>query len=198
MSCEVPTPDFVVVDENINHDQVVAKLGLPLCVKPIADGSSMGVSRVDDINDLPAAIAHASQYHGGVMIEPWITGRELTVGILNDEALPVIEIITKRDFYDYEAKYVVDDNQYLCPDDLSDELQQTIRDISLKSFKCLDCKDWGRVDLLLDDNNQVWILDLNTIPGMTEHSLVPKGAKMRGIDFDDLVVKVLEGALTQQ
>lgn len=191
---DIPTPDFVVVDDQTNFEAVVERLGLPLCVKPVSEGSSVGISRVDEIKDLPAAIEYASQFNGGVMIEPWIIGKELTVGILNDDALPVIEIITKRDFYDYKAKYEVDDNEYRCPCSLDEELEQYVRDISLKAFKVVGCKDWGRVDLLLDENNDIWILDLNTIPGMTEHSLIPKSALVLGLSFDDVVLKVLEGS----
>lgn len=194
MSNGIPTPDFFVIDDKTNLDDVVTKLGLPLCVKPISEGSSVGISRVDDQKDLQKAIEHAQQFHGGVMVEPWILGRELTVSILHDRALPVIEIKTKRGFYDYEAKYEVDDNDYICPCDLDPKMTQRVQDISLRAFQIVDCKDWGRIDLILDEHNQPWVLDLNTVPGMTEHSLVPKSAQEVGIDFDELVLQILRGA----
>lgn len=191
-SVGIPTADFLVLDEISGPEEAIEQLGLPLCVKPIADGSSLGISHVKQRSQLDAAILDAKKYNGGVMFEPWIDGRELTVGILGDQALPVIEIITKRDFYDYAAKYECDDNIYCRPDDIDEETQRHIQDIALKAFRVTNCKAWGRVDMMFDKNNQPWLMDLNTIPGMTPTSLVPKAAKLHGIEFDDLILKILQ------
>lgn len=197
-SVGIPTADFLVLDEILDPEIAVEQLGLPLCVKPIADGSSLGISFVKKRSELEAAVADAKKYNGGVMFEPWIKGRELTVGILGDQALPVIEIITKRDFYDYIAKYECDDNIYRTPDDIDEKILQQLQQLALKAFRVTNCKAWGRVDLLLDQNNQPWFMDLNTIPGMTPTSLVPKAAKLSGVEFDDLILKILQESSFRQ
>lgn len=197
-SVGVPTTDFLVLDEIEDPKEAIKQLGLPLCVKPIADGSSLGISRVVHESELNAAIIDAQQYHGGVMFEPWIKGRELTVGILGNMALPVIEIITKRDFYDYIAKYECDDNVYCRPEGIDEQTQHQLQDLALKAFQVTKCQAWGRVDMMFDENNQPWLMDLNTIPGMTPASLVPKAAKLAGIEFDDVILKILQESRAQK
>ncbi|MCB1828134.1 MAG: D-alanine--D-alanine ligase [Coxiellaceae bacterium] len=189
----IPTLPFFVVTKATSLQDIVAQIGLPLCVKPIADGSSVGVSRVDDIHELAPAIALAADYDGGVMIEPWIVGRELSVGIVGHEVYPIIEIIPKRRFYDYTAKYQEDkDNVYVCPCDLTSFQTAAIQADCLRAFESLHCEDWGRLDVMLDENGQHWLIEMNTIPGMTPSSLLPKEAKALGIGFDDLIIRILE------
>lgn len=198
-SNNIATPDFVVHDKKeLDAKALVQRLGLPLCVKPIVEGSSLGVSRVDVIEDLPKAISHARQYHWPVMIEPWIVGRELTVGILNYRALPVIELKTTTTFYDYKAKYEKGFTEYLCPADLPTDVSDYVRELSLRAFTVTGCHHWGRVDLVLDQNNQPQILEVNTIPGMTDTSLVPKAAKVEGMSFDDCVYQILTSSFKGQ
>lgn len=193
----IPTPDYRVIDQQTQPQTLVDELGLPLCIKPIADGSTLGVTKVKSVEDIPQAIELASQFNGGVMAERWIQGRELTIGILDGQALPILEIITKREFYDYQAKYESDDNQYIVPDDFSPELVNLLQGLAVKAFKITGCSGWGRVDILLDQENLPWLIDLNTIPGMTEHSLVPKAAQHIGLSFDDVVMKILNAQSPQ-
>jgi len=130
-----------------------------------------------------------------VMVEPWIEGPELTVGILNDEALPSIKIETPRVFYDFDAKYTEDTTQYHIPSGLSPEKERELQELSLKAYHCTGCKDWGRVDVMQDKEGNFWLIEINTIPGLTSHSLLPKAAKAVGIDFDELIVRILENTL---
>jgi D-alanine-D-alanine ligase len=167
------------------------------CVKPVQSGSSCGISKIKNISQLPAAYKLAKQYDSRIMIEPWIEGREFTVGILGDEALPIIELTTPEDhFYDYEAKYFSEKTGYIIPCDLSIKEQKKLQDITLQAFKLAGCSYWGRADFVQDKKGQFWLLEVNTIPGLTTHSLVPMAAKHIGIDFDELIVKILEFTLS--
>ena len=187
----IPTPQMVIVDRNPDYRVAAERMGLPLCVKPSNEGSSFGVTRVDDWAKLDEAIESAKQYHFDVMIEPWIEGRELTVGIIGDYALPIIEIRPKLGLYDYHSKYVKGCTEYLCPAPISDALSSVIRAVSLRAFQLTGCEGWGRIDLMLDNQDRFWLLELNTIPGMTETSLVPKAAKAEGVEFDQLVYEII-------
>lgn len=191
----IPTADSLTVTDQTDQDELIERFGLPLCIKPIEDGSTLGVTKVKSKEQLPAAIAEASRFHGGVMAESWVEGREFTVGVLGRDVLPLIEIITQREFYDYQAKYEVDDNQYLTPTDLPDALVDDIKALSLKAFEVTGCSGWGRLDFILDANNQPWFIEVNTIPGMTEHSLVPKAAKAIGMEFDEVLLRILQESL---
>lgn len=187
----IPTPPMVVVDHNPDYLAAAKRIGLPLCVKPSNEGSSLGVTRVEDWSELEAAITLAKQYHEFVMIEPWIEGRELTVGIIGNYALPIIEIRPKLGMYDYHSKYTKGCTEYLCPAPISDALSSEIRAMCLRAFQLTGCVGWGRLDLILDNQDRFWILELNTIPGMTETSLVPKAAKAEGVEFDQLVYEII-------
>jgi len=174
---------------------LIEELGLPLFLKPAREGSSVGVGKVEHEEALIATYLQAAEVGDDVIAEQFISGPELTVSILNGRALPSIRMTTDREFYDYQAKYHSDDTQYFCPAGLSDELEQEIRELSLRAFAALDCDVWGRVDLMLDAHNRPLLLEVNTIPGMTDHSLVPMSAAVEGISFDQFVLTVLEATL---
>lgn len=194
-SNNIPTLEFILVNGEADYKKVVERLGLPLCVKPINEGSSYGVSRVNSPEEINKAIEFAKQFSHDVIIEPWIVGRELTVGVLNGEALPVIEFTTPHGYYDFETKYTCGIAEYFCPADISPALAEEIRDISQRAFNITGCHSWGRLDLMLDDQNRPWLLELNTVPGMTENSLVPKAAKTLGKSFQDCIYDILKDSV---
>ncbi len=187
----IPTPLRVSVEDVHDYSALAKKMTLPLCVKPTNEGSSLGVTRVNEWSQLADAIDSAKKYKFEVMIEPWIEGRELTVGIIGNYALPIIEIRPKQGMYDYQSKYVKGSTEYLCPAPISDALSAEIRAVCLRAFQLTGCSGWGRIDLMLDEQDQFWLLELNSIPGMTETSLVPKAAKAEGVDFDRLVYEIV-------
>jgi len=191
----LPTADFKVIRSSTDLDILIDELGLPLFLKPVSEGSSVGVAKVEAAADLHLAYEYAASLGGEVMAEKFIEGAELTVSILGDKALPIIEMRTKNTFYDYQAKYQSDDTQYICPANLSDALSHEIQTIALQAFKALDCEVWGRVDLMLDANQCPLLLEVNTVPGMTSHSLVPMAAAAEGISFEQLVVDLLATTL---
>lgn len=191
----LPTPEFVVWKPGGNTDSIVDKLGLPLCVKPVSEGSSLGVTRVSDVKKLQEALDFAAKFGKDVLVEPWLDGCEVTVGVLDNRALPVIAITTVDGFYDYEHKYQVGKTEYLCPTGFDDALNKKIQDIAEQAFNITGCQSWGRVDMFLDKNETPLILEVNTIPGMTPTSLVPKAAAQEGVDFEQLVWKILEHTL---
>lgn len=195
-SNHLPTPDFVLYKDGMDLNQIVDKLGLPLCVKPVSEGSSLGVTRVTEIEKIPDAVDFAAQYGKSVLIEPWLDGCEVTVGILDHKPLPVIAIRTSSGFYDYEHKYQVGNTEYSCPTGFDAKLNKVIQDVALQAFEITGCQSWGRVDLFLDKKEQPWILEVNTIPGMTPTSLVPKAALVEGMNFERLVWKILEHTLS--
>ena len=164
-------------------------------VKPANEGSSIGMAQTSTPNELREAIAQAWQYDDEVLIEQWITGRELTVSILNGEALPVIEMRTPNEFYDYEAKYQSQTTEYLCPAPIAPELTARVQALAESAFTLLGCGGWGRVDFLVDENDEPNLLEVNTVPGMTQTSLVPKAALANGMNFDHLVMTILRGSL---
>jgi len=191
----LPTARFQVLSAESDWQQVVDDLGLPLMVKPGSEGSSIGMSKVDRVEDLKAAYEEAVQYDQTVIAESWITGGEYTVGIIKGQPLPGIKLETAREFYDYQAKYVDDDTQYLIPCGLSPEKEQAMQAIALRAFDSLGCRGWGRVDLMLDEaRDEFLVLEVNTIPGMTDHSLVPMAAASIGLSFDALVLQILSTA----
>lgn len=196
-SHQLPTPIFVELHEHgqPDWDFIVEYLGLPFVIKPVREGSSYGISKVNQFGDIEKAWQQACQYDCNVIAESWITGREYTVSILGDQILPMILLETPREFYDYEAKYVVDTTQYHCPCGLSTDMEKEFGSLAFKAFKVLDASGWGRVDLLVGDDGSPWLIEVNTVPGMTSHSLVPMAAKRKGISFDDLVMKILATSL---
>jgi D-alanine-D-alanine ligase len=190
----LPTPSFEVVDAGSDFRKVAERLGLPLMVKPVSEGSSIGMTKVRAAAGLDEAFALAVNYDRRVMVEKFIEGTELTAGILGDEVLPLIRLETPRDFYDYQAKYVADDTRYLIPCGLPPEREREIQALCLRAFQLLGCSGWGRVDLMLDASGKPWLLEVNTAPGMTDHSLVPMAARAAGLSYEDLCLRILEGA----
>lgn len=190
----VPTAEFVVLRTVADLDVAIEKLGLPMIVKPATQGSSVGMSRVEQAADLPAAWRSATQHDPLAFAEPWITGGEYTVAILQGRALPSIRIETPRAFYDYEAKYLRDDTKYHCPSGLSDPAEQYLASLALAAFEACGAEGWGRADFMMDKTGRPLLLEINTVPGMTDHSLVPMAARAAGIDFDELVWRVLESS----
>lgn len=194
----VVTPAFELVNAHSDFAAIETKLGLPLFVKPANEGSSIGISKVKQAGELKAAYALAAQADPLVIAEQYIGGGEYTVGILGDIALPIIRIVPKTEFYDYDAKYIRDDTEYLCPCGLSAVIEAKIQQEALEAFKVIGCRGWGRVDFLMDESGQHYFLELNTSPGMTSHSLVPMAAKAAGISFDRLVMTILATTLTME
>lgn len=189
---KVVTPAFELLNVRSDFAAVEAKLGLPLFVKPANEGSSIGISKVKHAGGLKAAFDEAAKYDPMVIAEQFVGGGEYTVGILGDRVLPIIRIVPANEFYDYEAKYLRNDTQYLCPCGLSAETENKIQAEALQAFRVLGGSGWGRVDFLMDDSGKHYFLEVNTSPGMTDHSLVPMGAKAAGLSFDDLVLQILE------
>ncbi len=194
LSLGLPTPRYVPLRRNDDVEAAARQLGLPVIVKPACEGSSVGVSRVFSEKDLASAVALAARYEGDLLMEQMIVGEEYTVGILGDEALPSIRIVPAGEYYDYHAKYLAEDTQYLCPG-LSGEAETEIQALALEAFRAAGCSGWGRVDVMRDRSGANFLLEVNTAPGMTSHSLVPKAARVIGIEFDDLVWQVLETSI---
>jgi D-alanine-D-alanine ligase len=188
----VATADFVVLHGERDFDAALEQLGLPLIVKPASQGSSVGMAKVERADDLSAAYAAAAALDASVFAEPWITGGEYTVTILKERALPSIRIETPRTFYDYQAKYFRSDTRYLCPSGLSAMAEEHLASLALAAFGAVGASGWGRADFMMDETGRPLLLELNTVPGMTDHSLSPMAARAVGIDFDELVWQVLE------
>lgn len=188
----LPVPACEVLSESSDFAAVEEQLGLPLFVKPANEGSSVGISKVTAKGGLEAAFREAVQHDSMVLAEQYIGGGEYTVAILGDEALPVVKIEPRGEFYDYEAKYLSDDTAYLCPCGLSAEREAALQELAKEAFEVLGCRGWGRIDILLDEQGEAYLLEANTLPGMTDHSLVPMAAKAAGLDFDELVWRILE------
>lgn len=187
----LPTARFVRVPPGADLAAAVRELGLPVFVKPSAEGSSVGVFRVTDEDELAQAIAFARDYDGELLAEQLVAGGEYTVGILGDVALPSVRIVPAGDWYDYHAKYVADDTQYLCPG-LDGEDEADIRRLGLAGFRAAGCSGWGRVDVMRHADGRFALMEVNTAPGMTSHSLVPKAARQLGCEFDELCWRILE------
>jgi len=190
----LPTPNYELMNARTDPAGLAARLGLPLMVKPAREGSSIGMSKVTTIEKIAPAYELAARYDDVVIAERFVEGIELTAAILGDEALPLIRLETPREFYDYEAKYFADDTRYICPCGLPAEQERSVQRTALEAFRVLGCSGWGRVDAMLDRDGKLQLLEVNTIPGMTDHSLVPMAARAQGISFEDLCVRILESA----
>ncbi len=194
-SLGLPTAQYRVLRSETDLDGLIAELGLPLFLKPACEGSSVGVGKVKHESELLEAYRQAAAVGDDVLAEQFIGGAELTVTILKGEALPIVRMSTDNEFYDYQAKYESDETQYFCPAGLGDELEQEVRALALNAFNALDCAVWGRVDLMLDAAGRPLLLEVNTVPGMTSHSLVPMAASSSGLNFEELVVEILQTTL---
>jgi len=192
----LPTPAYAAYRPGEDLAAAIASVGYPAIVKPSHEGSSVGISRVFSAGDLPQAIDLASRYDGELLIERLIEGAELTIGILGNQALPSIRIVPASAFYDYHAKYVAEDTRYLCPG-LEGEAETEIRALAFAAFEAAGCSGWGRVDVMRDAQGNNFLLEVNTTPGMTSHSLVPKAAKATGMDFESLCWRILETSLAR-
>ncbi|MBD8722008.1 D-alanine--D-alanine ligase [Oxalobacteraceae sp. CFBP 13708] len=195
----VPTPKYATVDADTDLDALVAELGLPLIVKPPLEGSSIGITKVTDRDQLADAIALVASMDDAVLAEQFVTGREFTVAVLGQgaaaRALPIVEIVAPEGKYDYQNKYFTDDTQYHCPAPLPDELTQEIQRHAVNAYRALGCEGWGRVDVLVRESDmRPFLLEVNTSPGMTTHSLVPMAARAVGIGYEDLCVEILRSA----
>ncbi len=188
----VSTPAFELVTASSDFAAIEKKLGLPLFVKPANEGSSIGISKVKQAGGLKAAYELAAKSDPLVIAEQFVGGGEYTVGILGNQSLPIVRIVPKNEFYDFEAKYLRDDTEYLCPCGLTAEKEAQIQQEALQAFNAIGCSGWGRVDFLMDEAGKHYFLEVNTSPGMTDHSLVPMAAKAAGIGFDELVIRILE------
>jgi len=166
---------------------------LPWAIKPTLEGSSIGITKVENKSELKIALELAWQYNDEALIEHWIEGDEYTVAILGNQALPSIKIISDHDFYDYDSKYFSNKTEYLCPSDLSNQQEKNIQTIAMKAFNLTGASGWGRADFILDKDKNPYLLEINTVPGMTSHSLVPMAAKAAGMNFEQLVLKILHG-----
>lgn len=196
-SLGLPTAKYRVLKRESDLDGLLDELGLPIFLKPAREGSSVGVGKVMKAEDLLSAYQEAALVGDDVLAEQFIAGAELTVSILHGKALPVIRMSTDNEFYDYEAKYESEDTQYFCPAGLSETQEADIRQLAEHAFDALDCAVWGRVDVMLDDQAKPLLLEVNTVPGMTSHSLVPMAAAATGVGFDDLVVEILSTTMEQ-
>jgi len=191
----LPTPPFAVASNFEQAQQLAKTIGYPISVKPTQEGSSIGVSRVTELSGLLEAFSLASQY-GEVMIEKWIEGSDFFVTIIDSVAYPSVQVKIDDGFYDYQAKYKSNDTKYSCPADIPEIKEQELRKIAKDAFESLGCTGWGRVDLVQDKEGKFWVLEVNTVPGMTSHSLVPMSAKAQGIEFDELVINLLSQVST--
>jgi len=190
----LPTPPYEVLGKDSNLKAIAKRLGMPLFVKPASEGSSVGMTKVRAAGGLDEAYALAVNYDPVVIAERFIEGPELTVAIVGERVLPIIRIETPREFYDYEAKYIANDTRYLIPCGVAEKKEKELQALCLKAFRALGCRGWGRVDLMLDKRGRPFLLEINTSPGMTDHSLVPMAAKAVGISYEDLCVRILEMA----
>lgn len=193
LGCGLPTPAYARLTANTDFAQVIAELGLPLMVKPAHEGSSIGMRKVEKAEDLQPAYEFAAKYDSEIIAEKWVTGKEYTIVILGDKALPIIRLQPHQShgFYDFEAKYNANDTQYLCPCGLSDEDEQALQALAVRAFNMVGATGWGRIDAMRDEQGNFWLLEVNTVPGMTDHSLVPMAAKAAGLSFEQLVLTIL-------
>ncbi len=195
---QLPTPKYAALEKGANASDLVNELGVPLIIKPAHEGSTLGLAKVFHAEQIPAALDLAWQHDKIALAETLIVGRELTVAVLGSgdtaKALPIIEIIAPEGNYDYEHKYISDQTKYICPADLSDALTAQIQQLSVKAYQVLGCEGWARADIMLDQNQKPWLLEMNTSPGMTTHSLVPMAALANGQNYADLCLEILAGA----
>lgn len=192
---QLPTSPFIVLENTTDFTAAIQYLGGSAMVKPAHEGSSIGMAFAHNATELESAYSEAAKYDAVVIAEKLLTGDEYTIAVLNGVALPVIKLETNNTFYDYQAKYIDNDTKYLCPCGLSDEKEAALKSLALQAFASLQCRDWGRVDVMTDENGDFQLLEVNTVPGMTSHSLVPMAAKAIGYSFDALVAEVLQSAV---
>lgn len=185
------TPDFIKIDNNVSDDIEKINFEYPYVIKPSSEGSSIGVHIVEDKESYKLAINENKIISKDFIAEKYVAGEEYTVGIIENQALPIIKLEPPGKFYDYNAKYNSENMRYICPSGLEKDLEEEIKTLSVKTFNALKCHGWGRVDLIVDNNKKPWVIEINTVPGMTEHSLLPMAAKQVNINFDDLVIKIL-------
>jgi D-alanine-D-alanine ligase len=198
LSMGLPTPDFCILDSEQSCMQALETLGLPLIIKPVLEGSSIGMSKVEVKEELVPAWEKAQLCGGTVIAERWIVGEEYTAAMLDDQVLPMIKLKTTHKFYDYDAKYEANDTQYICPCGLTEEREAELGELACRAFDAIGASSWGRVDFMLDQDGQPWLIEVNTVPGMTSHSLVPMAAKQAGLSFEELVLKILSLAECKQ
>lgn len=194
----LPTPVFLHFDAGMEFEHVITQVGLPLIVKPALEGSSIGMSRVDKAGELPLALETALKCGGSVLVERWISGSEYTVSILQEQVLPAIRLETPHMFYDYDAKYTATDTRYHCPSGLSTNDELALQALVKQAFEAVGAKGWGRIDVMRDSEGEFWLIEVNTVPGMTDHSLVPMAARAAGIVFEELVMRILETSFNGQ
>ena len=196
--CGLATPDFVVIKGQADLKRVCTELGFPVMVKPTHEGSSCGATKVKHEGELQVAWDKAKALDDSVIAERWVDGTEYTAAILGDAVLPMIKLETPREFYDYEAKYLADTTRYICPCGLPPQSENELAAMVSSAFDVIGAKGWGRIDLFVDKSNKPWLIELNTVPGMTSHSLVPMAARQAGIDFDVLVRTILQSSLPEE
>lgn len=194
---DLPTANYMMVSVDSDLEQIINTVGLPLIIKPVNEGSSIGMAKVTSAEQLAAAIATATQYDTEVLAERWIDGPEFTVAILGDETLPMIRLKTPNEFYDYEAKYQANTTEYLCPCGLSEQEEELCKALAIEAFNTLEMTGWGRIDLMQDEDGQFYLLEANSVPGMTDHSLVPMAAAHAGMSFEALVLAILTQTLEE-
>lgn len=195
--CGLPTPAFRAMTSAAEADEIIRSLGTPLSVKAAHEGSSIGIFKVHNVEELAEAYRKAAEIDDLVLVEQWIEGPEYTVSLLQDKALPAIGLSTDHTFYDYDAKYLADDTRYRIPCGLAPDDEVRLQHLALDAFRVLGCRTWGRVDIMQDADGEFWLLEANTVPGMTDHSLVPMAAKAAGISFEELVVRILKDTLPE-
>ena len=189
------TPDFIKIDNNVSDNIEEINFEYPYVIKPSSEGSSIGVHIVEDKESYKLAINENKIISKDFIAEKYVAGEEYTVGIIENQALPIIKLEPPGKFYDYNAKYNSENMRYICPSGLEKDLEEEIKTLSVKTFNALKCHGWGRVDLIVDNNKKPWVIEINTVPGMTEHSLLPMAAKQVNINFDDLVIKILNTSM---
>ena len=187
----IATPKWQVLNSEADCEAALERMGLPLIVKPVHEGSSIGMSKVDEAGQLVPAWQLAAQYDDVVIAEQWVAGAEYTAAILGDEVLPLIRLETPNRFYDFDAKYAADTTRYHCPCGLDTQSESDYAALAMAAYRAAGASGWGRVDLMADAQGQAWVIEINTVPGMTDHSLVPMAAKAAGIGFDELVTRIL-------
>jgi len=190
----LPTPPAYLLEDSSDWEAINIALASNAIVKPAREGSSIGMRRVHNANELQSSYEYAREYDGMVLAERWVEGREFTVAVVNGQALPVIQLRTSHEFYDYDAKYQANDTEYLLPSELSTEKEAEIQALALKAFDVIGAAGWGRIDVMQDAAGEFWLLEANTSPGMTDHSLVPMAAGAAGMAFGELVVTLLQEA----
>jgi len=193
-SLNISTPDFLQVTEKTSYEEIMSAIGVPFFIKPSNEGSSIGIDKIKNEKQYQDAFLKTSKIDVNVIVEKFVDGEEFTVAIVNDKTLPVIKIKPSNEFYDYQAKYIKDDTQYICPSGIEKQKEVSISQEALQAFKIIGCSSWGRVDFMMDKQGRHYFIEVNTSPGMTSHSLVPMAAKEVGINFDQLVLEILKTA----